>query len=141
MKRIIVFALAVIGLVTLNGVAQAELSDGLVAYYPFNGNANDGSGNGNNGTVNGVTLTTDRFENDSSAYSFDGVANYIEIPNLGLFSGNENHSISLWFSADTFYDTQSRTLISTRGENALLLYTYTHTNKIEVWWHDGANSD
>jgi len=33
---------------------------GFVAYYPFNGNANDESGNGNNGTVNGATLTTDR---------------------------------------------------------------------------------
>jgi hypothetical protein len=31
-------------------------SDGLVAWYPFNGNANDESGNGNNGTVNGAWL-------------------------------------------------------------------------------------
>ena len=26
-------------------------TDGLIAYYPFNGNANDESGNGNHGTV------------------------------------------------------------------------------------------
>ena len=37
----------------------ASLDDGLVAYYPFDGNANDSSGNGNNGTENGgVTYTT-----------------------------------------------------------------------------------
>jgi len=48
------------------------LKDGLVAYYPFNGNANDESGNGNNGTVYGATLTTDRFGNTNKAYSFDG---------------------------------------------------------------------
>ncbi|PCH69983.1 MAG: hypothetical protein COC01_00025 [Bacteroidetes bacterium] len=49
----------------------------VVASYPFNGNANDESGNGNNGTVNGATLTIDRFGSDSSAYSFDGVDDYI----------------------------------------------------------------
>ena len=48
--------------------AKADLSDGLVAYYPFNGNANDESGNGNHGTVNGATLTEDRFDNADGAY-------------------------------------------------------------------------
>ncbi len=51
-----------------------------VAYYPFNGNANDAAGT-NHGTVNGATLTTDRFGNANSAYSFDGVSNHILIPN------------------------------------------------------------
>ena len=46
----------------------ANLQNGLVAYYPFCGNANDISGNGNNGIVNGATLTTDRFGNSNSAY-------------------------------------------------------------------------
>jgi gliding motility-associated-like protein len=49
-----------------------NLQTGLVGYWPFCGNANDASGNGNNGTVNGATLTTDRFGNTNSAYSFDG---------------------------------------------------------------------
>ena len=40
-------------------------TDGLVGYWPFNGNANDESGNGNNGTVNGATLTSDRFGNEN----------------------------------------------------------------------------
>jgi hypothetical protein len=57
------------------------LNDGLVAYYPFNGNANDKSGNGNHGTVHGATLTEDRFGNADSAYNFDGVYDYIEIKN------------------------------------------------------------
>jgi surface protein len=54
-------------------------TDSLVAWYPFNGNANDESGNGNNGTVNGASLTTDKDDNENSAYSFDGVDDYIEI--------------------------------------------------------------
>ena len=56
-------------------IAQVNLDSGLVAYYPFNGNANDESVNGNNGTVNGATLTTDRFGNANKPYSFDGVKN------------------------------------------------------------------
>lgn len=58
MKRIItslavLFTFAcMISMPVAANTALAGLSDGLVAYYPFNGNANDESGNGNNGTVN-----------------------------------------------------------------------------------------
>lgn len=52
-------------------------TDGLVAWYPFNGNANDESGNGINGSVNGASLTQDRFGNQASAYEFDGVSDFI----------------------------------------------------------------
>ena len=45
---------------------------GLVAYYPFSGNAADSSGNGNDGMVNGATLAADRFGRPNSAYNFDG---------------------------------------------------------------------
>ncbi|MGA9405977.1 MAG: LamG-like jellyroll fold domain-containing protein [Bacteroidota bacterium] len=58
-----------------------SLEPGLVAYYPFNGNANDSSGNGYNGTVYGATLTTDRFGKSNSAYHFTGGAS-IGIPEL-----------------------------------------------------------
>ncbi|MCH7938800.1 MAG: fibronectin type III domain-containing protein [Candidatus Marinimicrobia bacterium] len=60
---------------------------GLVAYYPFNGNANDESGNGNDGTVYGAALAADRFGNANSAYSFDGVDDYVDVgssPTLNL---------------------------------------------------------
>ena len=59
----------------------ATLQNGLVGYWPFCGNANDASGNNNNGTVIGATLTSDRFGNANSAYSFDGVNDYISISN------------------------------------------------------------
>ena len=76
----------------------STLNDGLVAYYPFNGNANDESGNGNNGVVNGATLTTDRFGNSGKAYSFDGINNYINIPHNSIFDfgTNINFSFSFW---------------------------------------------
>lgn len=50
---------------------------GLVADYPFTGDADDASGNGLHGTVNGPVLTADRFGSDNRAYLFDGVNDYI----------------------------------------------------------------
>jgi len=41
---------------------------GLVAWYPFNGNANDESGNGLNGKVDKAILTKDRFGILNKAY-------------------------------------------------------------------------
>ena len=55
-------------------------TNGLVGYWPFNGNANDESGNSFNGTVNGANLTTDRFLNTNKAYSLNGVSSFISIP-------------------------------------------------------------
>ncbi|MCX6229932.1 MAG: CHRD domain-containing protein [Bacteroidetes bacterium] len=52
-------------------------SNGLVAYYPFNNNANDESGNGNNGTLSGPVSVADRNSNPNSAYYFNGYNNYI----------------------------------------------------------------
>jgi uncharacterized protein YecT (DUF1311 family) len=54
---------------------------GLIAYYPFDGTANDNSGNGNHGIIHGATLTSDRFGKSNSAYHFTGGA-YIRIPEL-----------------------------------------------------------
>jgi hypothetical protein len=68
----------------------------LVAYYPFNGNANDESGNGNNGTVHGATLTKDRFGNDDTAYAFNGLDSYIEIPDSPHNRMQENFTLSMW---------------------------------------------
>jgi hypothetical protein len=72
-------------------------ANGLVAYYPFNGNANDFSGNGNNGVVNSANLTSDRFGNANNAYSFDGIASGILIPYSSIMSSLVgNFSVSFW---------------------------------------------
>ena len=75
-------------------------SNGLVGWWPFNGNANDESGNGNNGTVNGATLTADRFGNAGKAYSFDGVDDRIEINNSNSLNPT-SISISGWINSQT----------------------------------------
>ena len=67
----------------------------LVAHYPFNGNANDESGNANHGAVNGATLTTDRFGNIDSAYSFDG-NDIITIAHNDVLNCSDELSFSVW---------------------------------------------
>jgi hypothetical protein len=79
---------------TCNAVS-GSLTNGLVGYWPFCGNANDDSGNGNNGVVNGATLVTDRFGNSNSAYSFNG-SNKISVPNLQSYLFNSKITISAW---------------------------------------------
>ena len=72
-------------------------ANGLVGWWPCNGNANDVSGNGNNGTVNGATLTTDRFGNANSAYGFDGLSNFIQTINSG--PTGTGISVSYWYKS------------------------------------------
>jgi hypothetical protein len=79
------------------GAASAALIDDLVAYYPFNGNANDESGSGNNGAVHGAVLSEDRYGKPDKAYSFNGTDSYIEINNSSsLEMGYSDYSIAAW---------------------------------------------
>jgi hypothetical protein len=75
-------------------------SNGLLGWWPFNGNANDESGNGNNGTTTGVSLTTDRFGITNKAYSFNGTSNNIKINNNASLN-NPSFSVSGWFLTNT----------------------------------------
>ncbi len=82
-------------LTTLNG----NLADGLIAYYPFNGNSLDASGNGLNGQlINGATFGADRQEIGQSALLLDGEDDYFEIPDNTLLRP-DSLSISLWMKA------------------------------------------
>jgi hypothetical protein len=112
MKKVLLTAVATISLATAT-IAQTVPSyvptNGLVGWWPFNGNASDESGNNNNGTVNGATLTSDRFGNANKAYSFDG-SHYILIANNPIIT-NSNYSISIWFNSNNTYCSDWNTLI------------------------------
>ncbi|MBY0424319.1 MAG: LamG domain-containing protein, partial [Cytophagales bacterium] len=72
-------------------------TSGLVASYPFCGNANDISGYNRHGTVIGATLTTDRFGNLNNAYSFNGLNNTITFTGVPT-NKTDNWAISAWIS-------------------------------------------
>ncbi len=77
---------------------------GLIAYYPFNGNANDETGNEFNGSITGATLTTDKFGTAQKALNFDG-NDYVRIPNLynATTQPLDNVTYSLWFKPNQNY--------------------------------------
>lgn len=124
MKNLLLTAVATLGLTaaTMAQVPSYVPTNGLVGWWPFNGNANDESGNGNNGTVNGATLTTDRFGNTNKAYSFDGNS-FISIGPYSLFSPNEL-SISCWFNRNVSSDNDA--IIGIRGSVGANTYVSAH---------------
>ena len=98
------------------GNAIADLNDGLVAYYPFNENANDESGNGNSGTVNGATLAVDRFGNKNSSYKFDGVDDYIVISDgQDLRLANSDFTLSVWIYETERNESFHNAILTKRG--------------------------
>jgi hypothetical protein len=94
--------------------AQINLQDGLITYYPFSTNALDASGNGNDGIINGAKLTEDKEGNPNSAFLFDGIDDFIEVPdNLNLRLGTE-YSISLWAFVNEFSNENTHAFLSKR---------------------------
>lgn len=77
---------------------EDSLKIGLIASYPFNGNANDESGNNYNGIVKGATLAADRFGTQNKAYRFDGKNSFIEIPELTKADSLKEFTISVWIN-------------------------------------------
>ena len=74
--------------------------DALVAYLPFEQNANDVTGNGHHGRVLGAKLTEDRFGYPNSAYAFDGEDDVIIIPDDdALDFGFSDFTLSAWIKA------------------------------------------
>jgi hypothetical protein len=89
------------GSAIINGtVVDGETSDtsGLLAYYPFNGNALDESGHGFNASINGPTLTTDRFGSPNKAYFFNGRGGMVATINP-LFSVSK-FTLAAWFKSN-----------------------------------------
>jgi hypothetical protein len=95
-------ALLIVGLgLAVNGYSQSFLTNGLVAYYPFSGNANDASGNGHNASVQGTYQyladgTLHLIGDGSLFYSGGG---YVSLPNYGNL--NSGFTISIWVANET----------------------------------------
>ena len=88
----------IVGMICIQMTIYAQIpEEDLILYMPFNGNALDESGNLNNGSINGASLTTDRFGHDDSAYYFDGIDDYITISNNNL-NPTSDVTFSFWFS-------------------------------------------
>ncbi len=104
-------------LLPLSSSGQNSLVDGLIAYYPLDGDALDLSGNCNHGTVYGSKAAYNKDGNFKTAMSFDGIDDYIEIPHSELFDFTEesDFAISFWVKIEQLQsdaDTTDNDLIS-----------------------------
>jgi hypothetical protein len=74
--------------------------EGLLGWWPFNGNANDESGNGNHGIVNGANLTADKNGEPNKAYLFDGENDFITLKSSNTLTLESSFSMSVNFYLD-----------------------------------------
>lgn len=140
MKKTLLILSAIVN--SLIVFSQTAGTNGIIAQYPFSGNANDVTGNGNNGYVIGATLTTDRFGNANSAYSFDASSgNYINIP-AGNFVNN-NYSVSLWAYLYTLPQSGNRYIIlsiGSSGGDQFININNNYSASIDGWSCGGYNN-
>jgi hypothetical protein len=123
---------------TITEPVQIPTTD-LVAYYPFNGNANDESGNGNDALVDGATLAEDRFGDAESAYSFDGVDDVIA-GTLGATSGIDTAiTTTAWFYQPTAAGHPGKGIVGVgSGANKEHFYQRLYADYGDMNW-DGAD--
>ena len=98
----------------------------MLAYYPFNGNANDTSGNDNHSIVQGASLAVDRFGNPDSAYSFDGVNDRIRVTNPSDgsldFGADQSFTLSAWVKTTSMLSSEIIEKQEDVGSSAAPLY-------------------
>ena len=78
-----------------NAIVQ-RLSSQLIAYYPFDGNANDESGLQQNGVVKGSVLTEDAKGRPAHAYDFNGKDNLIWMRSGPALNASSSITVSCW---------------------------------------------
>jgi hypothetical protein len=102
------------------GRAVAGTNDGLVAWYPFDGNANDASENGHNGSsFGGVSYVPGVV--GQAAY-FNGTSTYITVPNSPEFEpGTGPMSVAVWMKIPSDWNSWVTAWISVADPN----YPYT----------------
>jgi hypothetical protein len=107
-------------------------TNGLVGWWPFNGNTTDVVG-GNNGSNNGATLTAGRFGSTNTAYGFNGNNNTIDFSNPFFGGGQKNsftfHTVILFNSTNNAPNIWGKTLFW--GE---VNFGISSNNEIHFWW-------
>lgn len=118
MKKQLTLVLVMIALMAKAQTPWYLPTNGLVGWWPFNGNANDESGNNYHGVVQGATLTTDRFNLPNAAYMFqqDSVLQKITTT-LANPSDSSARTISLWFQLPNSNNSMNTMVLCGYGES------------------------
>jgi concanavalin A-like lectin/glucanase superfamily protein len=91
-------------------------AQGLVAYFPFDGNADDASGGGNDCSVTGATPAPDRLGRADRALHFDGANDRVVCEGQGSVAVTGALSVAAWFSAEAPSLTGGNRALITKGQ-------------------------
>ena len=128
----IALALAAVFALLPASVSADSLDEGLVAFYPFTGNADDTSGNNRHLTVTDANLVSDRYGRAKAAYVFNGTSSLMEAAatqaSMNLAAG---FTISCWVKIAGF-NPNGTTLVRKDGEVGLNILNYQSPNRIAI---------
>ncbi len=122
-------------LLCISFLGISQVTDGLIAYYSFNGNAVDSSGNGNNAIPEGNSTV-----NGSLAIPFDDIS-YLSIPHT-VMNQLQDFSVAMWVKFNQFHigsGSHYNTMMSgennqkSGGDNIGLYYQKYYTGPGGAW--------
>ncbi len=110
------------------------IADGLIAYYPLDGNAEDYSGNKLHGIETGVVASNGRFDQDIGAFSFDGVDDFIEIPQFSDIN-NSSGTICFWARIPSGIQRDNEASVISRIDTIGQGYTLSIHGSLNYWFN------
>ena len=100
MNRLFLLLFGAMSLVAHAQVPNYVPTDGLVAWYPLDGNGSGSAFTSGDAIVTGAQPTTDRFGNPEGAMIFDGNGN-LSIPSSSWNFVSPQFSFSIWYNVNT----------------------------------------
>jgi len=109
-------------------------SDGLVAYYALESDANDNSGNGLDGTIFGGP----NFVKGAvgMGLQLDGVDDYVDFGNDPLFDITEQITLSVWVNTQDIGNGENDPWLG-KGDTSYMIKGHREGNQIEFFIYDG----
>ena len=109
------------------------VKEGLIANYPFDGNAKDYSGNEYNGFENGPSASVGRFGQNEGALKFDGFEDYIEVPNFTNVNGDSG-TICFWVRTPSIIDINRESAIISKIDTVGIGYLLSVYGYKDFWF-------
>ena len=114
-------------LISTTGLVAQTPTDGLIAWYPLNGNAGDSSGNNHNGTAIATTPAADRFGNQGKAFAFNGTSSAITT-GISMLNNLTGLTATGWINPAAL-----GTRIGFFGQNDLFEFGFLDSLNMDAW--------
>ncbi|MHC4207669.1 MAG: LamG-like jellyroll fold domain-containing protein, partial [Planctomycetota bacterium] len=109
-------------------------SDGLVAYYALENDANDNSGNGLDGTIIGEPAFVEGAV--GMGLQLDGVDDYVDLGNDPIFDITGEVTLAAWVNVNDIGNGENDPWIG-KGDTSYMLKGHRSNNEIEFFIYDG----